>query len=170
MIHAPNREARIRQDVRGTQAMLGGLRPPLRQGSHATAARLGQGGCLTERVPAIALARFLPRSASTRLTLAGEARRRTRSPFSRLPALISAATGAAQDSLEARGSLSGRKAVLLEEQLLLARTLREWVLEEGRARVREEERLRRPYLARQRCRGKLSSTSTYGTGAPLFVR
>src|SRR3954464_8439393 len=28
MIHAPNREARIRQDVRGTQAMLGDLRPP----------------------------------------------------------------------------------------------------------------------------------------------
>src|SRR3954464_14539673 len=25
-----------------------------------------------------------------------------------------------------------------------------------------------PYLARQRCRGKLSSTSTYGTGAPLL--
>src|SRR3954464_10624849 len=114
---------------------------PLRQGSHATAARLGQRGWLPERVPATALARFPPpRSASTRLTLAGEARRRTRSPFSLLPALISAATGAAQDSLEARGSLSGREAVLLEEQLLLARTLREWVLEEGRARVREEER------------------------------
>src|SRR4051812_49695798 len=52
-------------------------------------------------------------------TLADEARRRTRSPFSQLPALTSAATGAAQDSLEARGSLSGRKAVLPKEQLLL---------------------------------------------------
>src|SRR3954468_9485330 len=99
--------------------MLGDPRPPLRQGSHATVARLGQRGWLAERVPATALARFLPRSASTRLTLAGEARLRTRSPFSQLPALTSAATGAAQSSLEARGSLSGRKAVLLKEQLLL---------------------------------------------------
>src|SRR4051812_21483737 len=108
--------------------MLGDLRPTLRQGSHATAAGLGQRGWSTERVPATALAGLLPRSAPTRWTLAGGARRRTRSPFSQLPALTSAATGAAQDSLEARGSLSGRKAVLLKEQLLLARTLREWVL------------------------------------------
>src|SRR3954468_12194361 len=48
-----------------------GLRPPLRQGSHATAARLGQGGWLTERVPATALAKLLPRLASTRLDLGG---------------------------------------------------------------------------------------------------
>src|SRR4051812_5761900 len=96
--------------------------------------------------------------------------------FSRLSALTAAATGAAQDSLEASGSPSGRKAVLLKEQLLLARTLREWVLEEGRARFRREECLRPrylfipeltsvrlnqirttstfPYLARQRCRGE----------------
>src|SRR4051812_8557418 len=62
--------------------------------------------------------------------------------FSRLPALTAAATGAAQGSLEASGSPSGRKAVLLKEQLLLARSLREWVLEEGRARFRGEECLR----------------------------
>src|SRR3954468_9909835 len=74
--------------------------------------------------------------------LAGEARRRTRLPFSRLPALTTAATGAAQDSLEASDSPSGRKTVLLKEQLLLAQTLREWELEEGRARIRREECLR----------------------------
>src|SRR4051812_3421297 len=44
---------------------------PLRQGSHATAARLGQGRWLTERVPATALARLLPRLAPTRLDLGG---------------------------------------------------------------------------------------------------
>ena len=27
-----------------------------------------------------------------------------------------------------------------------------------------------PYLARQRCRGKLSTTNTYGTGAPCTLR
>src|SRR3954462_12899451 len=48
-----------------------GLRPPLRQGSHATAARLGQRGWLTERVPATALAKLLPRSATFRLNLGG---------------------------------------------------------------------------------------------------
>src|SRR3954466_16267540 len=51
--------------------------------------------------------------------LAAWARRRTRSPFPQLPALTSAATGAAQSLLEARNSLSGRQAVLLKEQLLL---------------------------------------------------
>src|SRR4051812_47465839 len=48
-----------------------GLRPPLRQGLHATSARLGQRGWLTERVPATALAKLFPRLASTRLDLGG---------------------------------------------------------------------------------------------------
>src|SRR4051812_36700073 len=47
------------------------LRPSLYQGLHATAARLGQRGWLTERVPTTALARSLPWSASTRLNLGG---------------------------------------------------------------------------------------------------
>src|SRR3954468_18848949 len=175
MVHAPNREARIRQGARGTQAKFGGLRPSLHQGSHAAAARLGQRGWPTERVPSTAQAGLLPRSASTRETLAGGARRRTRSPFARLPALTTAATGAAQDWLEARGSLSGRKEVLLEEQLLLARSLRESVLEEGRARFREEgcPIARRPFPlpGAPKMSGRTASpASTYGTGAPFVVR
>src|SRR4051812_26688167 len=50
--------------------------------------------------------------------LADLAHRRTRSPFSQLLALTSAATGAAQSSLEARDSLSGQKTAPLKEQLL----------------------------------------------------
>src|SRR3954469_11253753 len=72
MVHAPNREARIRQGARGTQAKFGGLRPSLHQGLHATSARLGQRGWSTERVPATALAKLLSRLASTRLDLGGQ--------------------------------------------------------------------------------------------------
>src|SRR3954471_2640616 len=125
--------------------------------------------------------------------LAAWARRRTRSPFPQLPALTSAATGAAQSLLEARNSLSGRKAVLLKEQLLLPglcvsgysrRAVRESMRRNASAqRARVERSLaipelacgrriwfaqppRAPYLARQRCRGISASTSTYGNGAP----
>src|SRR4051812_23682657 len=129
--------------------------------------------------------------------LAAWARRRTRSPFPQLPTLTSAATGAAQSLLEARNSLSGRKAVLLKEQLLLPglcvsgysrRAVHESVRRNASApRVGAERYLaipelacgrqiwfaqprRTPYLARQRCRGISASTSTYGDGAPLSVR
>src|SRR3954470_1008127 len=125
--------------------------------------------------------------------LAAWARRRTRSPFPQLPALTSAATGAAQSLLEARNSLRGRKAVLLKEQLLspglcvsgysrravhgsvrrnasapragAERYLAIPELTYGR-RIWFAQPRRTPYLARQRCRGISASTSTYGDGAP----
>src|SRR4051812_47478302 len=139
MIHAPNREARIRQDVRGTQAMLGDLRPPLRQGSHATAARLGQRGWSTERVPATALARFLPRSASTRLSFGGRGAPKNEVAFlatsdANFCGYGSGAEFAGSETLAQRsegGPPQGAAA--------LARALCEQVLEECRKRVRGEE-------------------------------
>src|SRR3954470_8054118 len=115
---------------------------PLRQGSHATAARLGQRGWLTERVPATALARFLPRSASTRLNLGGRGAPKNEVAFlatsgANLCGYGSSAEFAGSERLAQRsegGPPQGAAA--------LARSLREWVLEEGRARVREEECLR----------------------------
>src|SRR3954468_24202139 len=113
-----------------------GLRPPLRQGSHATAARLGQRGWLTERVPATALSRLLPRLASTRLNLGGRGAPKDEVAFPATSGANSCGYGsgaefAGNERLGHRpegGPLRGSAA--------LARSLREWVLEVGRARVR----------------------------------
>src|SRR3954470_798301 len=100
--------------------MLGDLRPPPAPRITCNCGKTwaermvdgtGSGNCAGKIPPTVGIDPFG--------TLADEARRGTRSSFSQLPALTSAATGAAQSSLEARGSLSGRKAVLLKEQLLL---------------------------------------------------
>jgi len=142
MIHAPNREARIRQDVRGTQAMLGDLRPPLRQGSHATAARLGQRGWLTERVPATALARFLPRSASTRLNSGGRGAPKNEVAFLATSGANFCGYGSGAEFAGSERFAQRPGGGPPQGAATLARSLREWVLEEVRARVRGEECLR----------------------------
>src|SRR3954463_14138029 len=118
------------------------LRSSLYQGLHATTTRLGQRGWPTERVPTAALARSLPRSASTRLDLGGLVSPKNEVAF---PATSGANFCGYGSGAEFAG---GEKLAQRPEggppqgAAALARALREWVLEEGRARVREEECLR----------------------------
>src|SRR3954468_16831280 len=95
------------------------LRPALYQGLHAIAARLGQRGWLTERVPTTALARASPRSASTCWTLGGLSAPKNKVAFLETSGATFAAIKAAQSLLEASCSHSGPKTIPLKEQLLL---------------------------------------------------
>src|SRR3954462_13372324 len=95
------------------------LRPALYQGSHATAARLGQRGWLMERVPTTALARASPRSASTCWDLGGLSAPKNKVAFLETSGTNFAAIEAEQSLLEASSSHSGLKTVPLKEQLLL---------------------------------------------------
>src|SRR3954462_12076666 len=118
------------------------LRPSLCQGLHATAARLGQRGWLMERVPTTALARSLPRSASTRLNLGGLSAPKNEVAFL-------ATSGANFCGYRSGAKLAGSERLAQRPEdgppqgaAALARALRERVLEEGRTRVREEKCLR----------------------------
>src|SRR3954470_8804866 len=112
---------------------------PLRQGSHATVARLGQGGWPPERVPATALAKLLPRPATTRLNLGGRG-----APKNDVALFATSGINLCGYGSGARFAGSERFAQRPEGgppqgAAALARSLREWVLEEGRARFRGEE-------------------------------
>src|SRR3954465_2007319 len=119
-----------------------GLRPPLRQGSHATAARLGQRGWLTERVPATALARLLPRSASTRLNLGGRGAPKNEVAFLATSGANFCGYGSGAEFAGSERFAQRPEGGPPQGAAALARSLREWVLEEVRARVRGEECLR----------------------------
>src|SRR3954464_9321128 len=95
------------------------LRPALYQGLYATAARLGQRGWLTERVPTTALARASPRSASTCWNLGGLSAPKNKVALLETSGTNFAAMEAAQSLLEASTSHSGLKTIPLKEQLLL---------------------------------------------------
>src|SRR4051812_18838770 len=162
-----------------------GLRPALYQGSHATAARLGQRGWLTERIPTTALARASPRSASTCWDLGGLS-----APKNKVAFLATSGTNFC--GYRSGAKLAGGEQLAQRPEdgppqgaAALARAQHERALEEGRTRVREENcfcsmgwsgkvpghtwvYLWPPalYLARQRCRGKSASADTYGDGAP----
>src|SRR4051812_2942508 len=83
------------------------LRPALHQGSHATAARLGQRGWLAERVPTTALAMASPQSVSTCWNLGGLSAPKNKVTFLEASGTSFAAMEAAQSLLAASGSRSG---------------------------------------------------------------
>src|SRR3954471_902954 len=119
-----------------------GLRPALYQGLHATAARLGQRGWLTERVPTTALARASPRSASTCLDLGGLSAPKNKVAFL-------ATSGANFCGYRSGAKLAGSEKLAQRPEdgppqgaAALARAQHERVLEEGHMRVREEKCLR----------------------------
>src|SRR3954469_10958814 len=115
---------------------------PLYQGLHATAARLGQRGWLTERVPTTALARFLPRSASTRLNLGGLGMTKNEVAFLATSGANSCGYGSGAKFAGSEGLAQRPEDGPPQGAAALARALCERVLEEGRTRVREKECLR----------------------------
>src|SRR4051812_29428706 len=105
------------------------LRPALCQGLHATAARLGQRGWLTEWVPTTALARAYPWSASTCWDLGRLSAPKNKVAFLETSGANFAAIEAAQSLPEASSSHSGLKMVPPQGAAALARARGERVLE-----------------------------------------
>src|SRR3954470_23129560 len=101
---------------------------PLRQGSHATAARLGQRGWLTERIPATALARFLPRSASTRLNSGGRGAPKNEVAFLATSGANFCGYGSGAEFAESETFAQRPGGGPPQGAATLARSLREWVL------------------------------------------
>src|SRR3954470_12886129 len=99
-------------------------------------------GWPTERVPTAALARFLPRSASTRLDLGGLGSPKNEVAFPVTSGANFCGYGSGAEFAGGERLAQRPEGGPPQGAAALARTLREWVLEEGRARVREEGCLR----------------------------
>src|SRR4051812_25990269 len=171
---------------------------PLRQGSHATAARLGQRGWPPERVPATALAKLLPRPATTRLNLGGRgapknevalfatsginlcgygsgarfagSERFAQRPEGGPPQGAVAASCPISARVSTRG---GPRAIPRGRNASVPRSGTEMYLSIPVLYLRSPDQIRTtstlPYLARQRCRGRRRSPREHLWGRSPFV-
>src|SRR3954471_12289215 len=99
-------------------------------------------GWPTERVPTAALARCLPWSASTHLDLGGLGAPKNEVAFPATSGANFCGYGSGAEFAGGKKLAQRPKGGPPQGAAALARALCEWVLEEGRARVREEECLR----------------------------